>query len=164
MVILGWYLVMKLLPRRRLVLPPGPNPLPFIGNMLDLASKEPWLRVSRWAQKFGMCGLTTWHKACLSDRYFCVCNAGDICYLHILGQHIVFINRVEIASELLEKRGAIYSGKPRLIMVGEMYVHQFSTCDPPSNSRFMVGADAQIWWVLVFLTSAVINSHAHRYH
>ena len=45
---------------------------------------------------------------------------GDICHLNILGRDIVFINSAKAASDLLDKRGAIYSGKPRLVMVGEL--------------------------------------------
>ena len=33
--------------------PPGPRPLPLIGNMLDLTAKELWLRVHVWGQKYG---------------------------------------------------------------------------------------------------------------
>jgi hypothetical protein len=46
--------------------------------------------------------------------------AGDIVYLHIFGQGIVFINTAEVAEELLDKRGAIYSDKPNLVMCGEL--------------------------------------------
>ena len=45
---------------------------------------------------------------------------GDIFRLNILGQDIVFINSAQAAFDLLDKRGAIYSGKPRLVMVGEL--------------------------------------------
>ena len=46
--------------------------------------------------------------------------AGDIFHLNILGQDIVFVNSAQAAFDLLDKRGAIYSGKPRLVMVGEL--------------------------------------------
>ena len=48
--------------------------------------------------------------------------AGRITYLHVLGQGLVFLNTPEVAFDLLDKRGAIYSDKPRLVMAGELYV------------------------------------------
>jgi len=34
-------------------LPPGPKPLPLIGNALNLTTKELWLRVTEWGGKYG---------------------------------------------------------------------------------------------------------------
>lgn len=34
-------------------LPPGPTPLPFIGNILDIDPEEPWLTYSVWRKKYG---------------------------------------------------------------------------------------------------------------
>ena len=34
-------------------LPPGPKPLPLIGNALNLTTKELWLRVTEWSRKYG---------------------------------------------------------------------------------------------------------------
>ena len=50
--------------------------------------------------------------------------AGRITYLHVLGQGLVFLNKAEVVFDLLDKRGAIYSDRPRLIMTGELYVCQ----------------------------------------
>ncbi|KAG5643437.1 hypothetical protein DXG03_000945, partial [Asterophora parasitica] len=45
---------------------------------------------------------------------------GDVVYLHVLGQGLVFLNSPEAAFELLDKRGSIYSDKPSLMMAGEL--------------------------------------------
>lgn len=34
-------------------LPPGPRPLPLIGNALNLTTKELWLRVTEWSRQYG---------------------------------------------------------------------------------------------------------------
>lgn len=34
-------------------LPPGPKPLPLIGNALNLTTKELWLRVTEWGRQYG---------------------------------------------------------------------------------------------------------------
>ncbi|KAI9567804.1 cytochrome P450 [Boletus coccyginus] len=77
--------------------PPGPKPLPVLGNVADLTSKELWLQAERWAKQYGR-----------------------ITHLHVVGQSLVFLNTPEVAFELMDKRGAIYSDRPHLVMVGEL--------------------------------------------
>lgn len=35
------------------IYPPGPKPVPVLGNILDLTARELWLRVTSWANQFG---------------------------------------------------------------------------------------------------------------
>ncbi|KAJ7080613.1 cytochrome P450 [Mycena belliarum] len=78
-------------------LPPGPTPVPLLGNVRDLVAKELWLVATRWAKQFG-----------------------DIVYVHVLGQGLVFLNSPEATMALLDKKGSIYGDKPALVMAGEL--------------------------------------------
>jgi len=45
---------------------------------------------------------------------------GDVVYLHVLGQGLVFLNSPEAVFDLLDKRGSIYSDRPQQVMTGEL--------------------------------------------
>lgn len=34
-------------------LPPGPKPFPFVGNIFDIDSEQPWLTYGAWRKKYG---------------------------------------------------------------------------------------------------------------
>lgn len=80
-------------------LPPGPRPLPIIGNLLDMPSLRQWL---------GFRDLCSKHGAYIS--YSCNLNAdnitGEIVYLDILGKPVLIVGSVRAATEILEKRSA----------------------------------------------------------
>ncbi|KAJ7649235.1 cytochrome P450 [Mycena rosella] len=76
---------------------PGPSPLPLLGNVCHLTTKELWLVATEWAKQFG-----------------------DVVYIHLFGQGLIFLNSPEATMDLLDKKGSIYGDKPGLVMAGEL--------------------------------------------
>lgn len=53
--------------------------------------------------------------------------AGELVFLHGLGQNVLILNSQESISDLFEKRATIYSDRPKSVMVGElMGLHEVS--------------------------------------
>ncbi|GJJ10296.1 hypothetical protein Clacol_004522 [Clathrus columnatus] len=77
--------------------PPGPEPLPVLGNILDMPKTQPWKTFSQWGKEYG-----------------------GIVHATALGTHYIIINDPQYAVELLDKKGKIYSDRPRLMMAGEI--------------------------------------------
>lgn len=81
-----------------LPLPPGPPRWPLVGSLLSMPKNDELCKV-----------FTAWGK-----QY------GDVMYVRALDQNIIVLNSKEAAIELLERRSAIYSHRPRLIMANEL--------------------------------------------
>ncbi|OQE34915.1 hypothetical protein PENCOP_c015G06813 [Penicillium coprophilum] len=94
LVAFGFFIVTTLRGRKRypLPLPPGPKQQPIIGNLKDLPTpdQQDWMH---WLK----------HK----ELY------GPISSLTILGRHIIILNDAKLAVQLLEKRSAIHSSRPK---------------------------------------------------
>ncbi|GJJ13525.1 hypothetical protein Clacol_007779 [Clathrus columnatus] len=74
--------------------PPGPKPLPIIGNALDLPQEREYATYHEWSKLYG-----------------------DVIHAQAFGQHILIINSVDAARELLDKRSGIHSDRPHVPMV-----------------------------------------------
>ncbi|KAH7884307.1 cytochrome P450 [Phlebopus sp. FC_14] len=83
------YLWKKNSPSSRL--PPGPPPLPILGNVLDIPSSEPWVAYKEWTGKYG-----------------------DVFCIRLLTQTAIILNSLESAKALLEHRSQNYSSRPYL--------------------------------------------------
>ncbi|KAG1883945.1 cytochrome P450 [Suillus subluteus] len=76
---------------------PGPLGWPLIGNVLDMPHIKPWLTFTEWGKKYG-----------------------HMSHIEVLGQHIVVLNSVETAMDMLDSKSAIYSDHPIFPVGGEL--------------------------------------------
>ncbi|KIJ55030.1 hypothetical protein M422DRAFT_24891 [Sphaerobolus stellatus SS14] len=77
--------------------PPGPKGFPLLGNAFDFPLQYPYLTFAKWGKQYG--GIT---------------------YAKVLGLNFVILNESKYAVEMLEKKGKIYSDRPRFMMAGEL--------------------------------------------
>lgn len=88
-------------------LPPGPVGYPFIGNLLDVPRKKPWLRYAEWGALY---------REQTADHRFRVLSlidtpGSDVVHLDLLGSHIIVLNSAEAVHDLLMMRSSIYSDR-----------------------------------------------------
>ncbi|KAI0043607.1 cytochrome P450 [Auriscalpium vulgare] len=83
------YFVLRYLNRWRSPYPPGPKPLPLIGNLLDLPKSHSWLTYTSWAKTYG-----------------------DVISIQVAGQRLVILSSATAARDLCEK--PTYSDRPTI--------------------------------------------------
>ncbi|KZT66837.1 cytochrome P450 [Daedalea quercina L-15889] len=82
---------------RDLHLPPGPKGWPIIGNALQLPKTQGWVTYAELAKKYG-----------------------DIMHLSALGSPMIILTSGQAISDLLEKKGHLYSDRPTTAMASEL--------------------------------------------
>lgn len=95
--------------------PPGPKPLPVIGNMLDLPLSTPSKAYIEWGKKYNSKILLILEDGILIYQ----ASSGDILYAEALGNRILVLNRVEDALEIFENqsKARMYSDRPTVPIV-----------------------------------------------
>ncbi|KAG2159163.1 cytochrome P450 [Suillus bovinus] len=89
--------------------PPGPRGWPLIGNILDMPRSKPWLTFTEW---------------------------GDITHIEVLGRHIIVLNSVKTAIEMMDSKSTLYSDRPVLPMAGELVGWKYSLPFLPYGRSF----------------------------
>jgi len=89
-----WTLMRKTNTPKAIPLPPGPKPLPVIGNILDVPTKKPWEVYQSWSHTYG-----------------------DLIFLTLPGQPLLIVGSTKVAIDLFEKRSQIYSDRRLPLML-----------------------------------------------
>lgn len=112
--------------------PPGPRPLPLIGNLLDFPSQYQHLTFMKWAEKWGASTVSAIAFVLTKETV----TAGDIVSVSVFGQRIVVLSTLETATDLLEKKSAVYSDRPYMPMAGELMGWDQIVALSPYGDRF----------------------------
>ncbi|KAI1082148.1 cytochrome P450 [Whalleya microplaca] len=102
--------------RSPLRLPPGPSPLPLIGNTHQIQKTQTWLQYYAWSKKYG-----------------------PVMHLNILGQSVIVLSSMKAAQDLLAKKGSAYAERPRLVntkYAAELVMKGLHITLRPYNARY----------------------------
>lgn len=96
-------------------MPPGPQPIPFLGNKSIIPQKHPWIQFQDWSKKYGPI-YTLW-----------------------LGRRpTIIISDPVVAADLMEKRSNKYSSRPRFVAMGELLWDMASILVQPYGKHWSI--------------------------
>ncbi|KII83024.1 hypothetical protein PLICRDRAFT_47437 [Plicaturopsis crispa FD-325 SS-3] len=104
-------------PYYALPLPPGPKPLPILGNILQMPTRSEAQVYDKWGREHG----------------------SSLIHLNIAGTPMIVINSAETANDLLERRSLIYSGRPSTVMAFELMGWHWHLAALPYGEEFRTG-------------------------
>ena len=104
-------------------LPPGPPPLPILGNILDVDKNEPWKSFTNLGKTYGI-GQIIFHRS-----YRLTFLPGELIYLRLGNMNAIVVSSEEVARDILERRSNIYSDRPLAGRVAiDLWVAFFIVC------------------------------------
>ncbi|KAK7700780.1 hypothetical protein SLS57_011972 [Botryosphaeria dothidea] len=78
----------------KLPLPPSPPGEPILGHFRLIPALNPEHAYIKWGKELNT----------------------DVLYFNVLGRHVIVLNSVKAANDLLDKRGANYADRPRFVL------------------------------------------------
>ncbi|KAF5325182.1 hypothetical protein D9619_009907 [Psilocybe cf. subviscida] len=129
------------------LLPPGPRGLPLLENILDMPQQKEWETFTEWARRFGelrdlhrpQARLLRLDQDAIPRTGVLIefsNGIGDIVSVSIMGRRIVVVNSAKIASEMLDRKSAVYSDRPVMQMAGELVGWRDALPCLPYDHRF----------------------------
>lgn len=94
-------------------LPPGPKALPIIGNLHQHPTELQWKQYKAWHNQYG-----------------------PLISLKLAGFNVIIIGSHKVANDLLDKRGLIYSTRPRMIYANECMTNGLQPGLQPYNDNW----------------------------
>ncbi|KAH7928189.1 cytochrome P450 [Leucogyrophana mollusca] len=82
---------LKVTKKGKAPLPPGPRPLPLVGNLFSVDRTRPWLTYTEWGKRYG-----------------------ELLTVRLFGQVYIVINSAKVAKALVERHSAVYSDRPTI--------------------------------------------------